>query len=138
MRTFATKPGQAQKRTPWSVVAAPPPSAHRSYRQPEPQPCAAFSHDLARISIYPPAPRLMQRKLAINEAGDEYEAEADRIAAMVTRTPGTQPAPQCACGTCPDCRQGKAKPAGLQLKQGALNGHAQEGAPPLAPQVLRP
>jgi hypothetical protein len=49
-----------------------------------------FGHDFSRISINPPTTRAIQTKLAINEPGDEYEQEADRVAEQVMRMPGPQ------------------------------------------------
>jgi Domain of unknown function (DUF4157) len=42
-----------------------------------------FSHDFSRISTYIPAVQRIQTKLAINEPGDKYEQEANRIADQV-------------------------------------------------------
>jgi hypothetical protein len=44
------------------------------------------SFDFNRISTSPPATGAMQEKLAINQPGDEYEQEADRISDHVTAT----------------------------------------------------
>ena len=49
-----------------------------------------FGHDFSRISINPPTTRAIQTKLAINEPGDEYEQEADRVAEQVMRMPEPQ------------------------------------------------
>lgn len=47
-------------------------------------------HDLSRILIYPPTTGAIQTNLAINEPGDEYEQEADRVAEQVMRMPEPQ------------------------------------------------
>ena len=47
-----------------------------------------------RIPIHAPAPRPIQTKLAVNEPGDEFEREADRLSAQVMR----MPVPQTAAG----------------------------------------
>lgn len=73
-----------------------------------------FAWDISRISMYPPL--AIQTKLVVNQPGDRYEQEADRIAEQVLRAPGpvatppaTTSAPmgpqrQCACGgTCSKC-----------------------------------
>ena len=49
---------------------------------------ARFEHDFSRIPIHPLAAGPIQTKLAINRSGDEYEQEADRIAAQVLASPG--------------------------------------------------
>jgi hypothetical protein len=38
-----------------------------------------FGHDLCRMPIYTSTTGTLQTKLAINQPGDEYEQEADRI-----------------------------------------------------------
>ncbi len=42
-----------------------------------------FGHDFSRIQIHSSAPETMQTKLAINQPGDSYEQEADRVADQV-------------------------------------------------------
>ena len=46
-----------------------------------------FDHGLSRIPITSSAGGAIQTKLAINEPGDSYEQEADRMAEQVMRTP---------------------------------------------------
>lgn len=46
-----------------------------------------LGHDLAQIPIHPRAAEAIQTKLAIDQPGDIYEREADRIANEVTATP---------------------------------------------------
>ena len=46
-----------------------------------------FGHDFSQIPIHSPAARVIQTKLAINEPGDQYEQEADRIANQVLTAP---------------------------------------------------
>jgi len=41
-----------------------------------------FAHDFSRIPIHPPAAGAIQTKLAVNKPGDEYEQEAERVAAQ--------------------------------------------------------
>ncbi len=48
-------------------------------------PC--FARDFSRIPIRPLAAGAIQTKLAINEPGDEYEREADRVAEDMVRMP---------------------------------------------------
>ncbi|GHO83206.1 eCIS core domain-containing protein [Dictyobacter formicarum] len=44
-------------------------------------------HDFSRISTYAPATRVIQTKLTINQPGDQYEQEADRISQQMSATP---------------------------------------------------
>src|SRR5574341_693044 len=46
-----------------------------------------FGHDFSQIRTYAPVVGAIQTKLAINQPGDEYEQEADRIADQVMATP---------------------------------------------------
>jgi flagellum-specific peptidoglycan hydrolase FlgJ len=114
-----------------------------------------FAHPFARIgqlqqSIGTQAvQRLLQKKLAINQPGDEYEREADRIAKEVT-TESARPlaAPKmlsgagiplqrkCSCGgTCSSCQEEEEK---LQRKtEPARASEAVSDAPPIVGDVLR-
>ena len=49
-----------------------------------------FGHDFSRIPIHPPVQGVIQTKRPINELGDSYEQDADRLAEQVTRTPEPQ------------------------------------------------
>lgn len=51
-----------------------------------------------RISVFPQAAARLQPKLAINDPGDSYEQEADRVAAHVMRMPAPALQQKCACG----------------------------------------
>jgi peptidoglycan/xylan/chitin deacetylase (PgdA/CDA1 family) len=46
-----------------------------------------FGHDFSGIPTYTPAAGAIQTKLAINQPGDEYEQEADRVAEQVLAAP---------------------------------------------------
>lgn len=59
---------------------------------------ASFAYDFRRMPIHSPAPRAIQTKLAINQPGDEYEQEADRISEQVMRMSESQLQRACACG----------------------------------------
>src|SRR5512142_2934658 len=62
---------------------------------------------LAQPTTLPFASATLQTKLAVNEPGDEYEQEADRISQAVMRAPGAPPKGACGCGGgCPKCRVG--------------------------------
>jgi hypothetical protein len=50
-----------------------------------------FGHDFGRISIYPPAAEVMQRKLAINKPGGEHEQEVDQVAERRMRRAVSKP-----------------------------------------------
>jgi hypothetical protein len=96
---------------------------------------------------------LLQRKLVVNQPGDVYEREADRVADAVMRASQlsassavsrAMPAPRalqraCSCGgTCADCRQKEEK---LQRKEASAITVAGAGAgaaaPPIVHEVLR-
>ncbi len=51
-----------------------------------------FKFDLSRVPIHPPASQAIQMKLALNEPGDTYEKEADRVADRVITTPASHAA----------------------------------------------
>ena len=97
-------------------------------------------HDFARIPSSPPQTGAIQTKLEINEPGDEYEQEADRVAEHVMRMPEPQVRRACACGgECPRCQTGK----GDQGRQRLQTKHVEFGAlglteaPPSVRDVLR-
>ncbi|MBW2690556.1 MAG: DUF4157 domain-containing protein, partial [Deltaproteobacteria bacterium] len=46
-----------------------------------------FGHDFSRVSVHSTGPGMIQAKLKINEPGDIYEQEADRVADAVMRMP---------------------------------------------------
>ena len=46
-----------------------------------------FAHDFSRTPVYAGKPSLIQTKLIVNQPGDEYEQEADRVAERVIRMP---------------------------------------------------
>ena len=81
----------------------------------------------------------LQTKLEVNEPGDTYEQEADRVAWQVTRTPEPQVQRTCACvkhtgdgGECAECRE---KRLGLQRRAESNSGRG--SAPPIVQEVLR-
>jgi hypothetical protein len=82
----------------------------------------------------------LQRKLAVNKPGDEFEQEADRVADQVMRMP--EPAVQrtCACGgECPKCQRKKSapEPRPLQTKRVPSGTPGEFTAPPVVDEVLR-
>jgi hypothetical protein len=64
-----------------------------------------FGHDFSQIPIHPPAAGAIQTKLEINQPGDDYEQEADRVSERVMRTLEPELQRACACGgESPKCR----------------------------------
>jgi hypothetical protein len=99
-----------------------------------------FGQDLSRIPIHPPAAGAIQTKLAINELGDGYEEDADRMAEQVMRTPEPQLQRACPCGGgCPKCHteQPGREHESLQTKRVQASDTAQIAAPPSVHEVLR-
>ena len=64
-----------------------------------------FGYDFSQIPIHSPVAGVLQTKLAINQPGDQYEQEADRLSEHVMRMPDPQLHRACACGgACPKCQ----------------------------------
>lgn len=58
-----------------------------------------FGHDFTRIPIHSMQPAVLQTKLKVNQPGDVYEQEADRVADQVMRMSASSLAQHtCACG----------------------------------------
>lgn len=87
------------------------------------------AHDFGGISIHAPAARAIQTKLAINEPGDTYEQEADRVSERIVRMPEPRVQRKCACGGTPG-RTGKCEECGK--KRPSLQRMSQDGAGPVA------
>jgi hypothetical protein len=103
-------------------------------------PSPRFAHDSSRIPIHSPRAGVIQPKLAINEPGDEYEQEADRISEQVMRMPEPQLQRACACGgTCPKCQtqQPVQEHERLPAKRVGSDDLGQTAAPPIISDVLR-
>src|ERR1019366_6674944 len=65
----------------------------------------AVRHDFSRISIHP-SPLAIQTRLTVNTPGDQYEQEADRVAAQVMLMPEPQLHRKCSCGgSCAECQK---------------------------------
>lgn len=99
-----------------------------------------FSHDFSQIPIHAPATGAIQTKLVINQPGDEYEQEADRIAQQVMQMPEPQLQRACACGgACPKCNTEQLGPEreGLQTKRVQASATEQVSAPPMVHEVLQ-
>jgi hypothetical protein len=80
-------------------------------------------HDFGRIPIHPPAAGAVRTKLAINQPGDEYEQEADRVSEQVMQMSEPQ------IRSVHDQR--------LQLKPAGESGLGQAGVPSVVHEVLR-
>jgi hypothetical protein len=103
--------------------------------------------DFTRIPVHPRADGAIQTKLAINQPGDSYEQEADRVAGQVMRMAAApvqsrselQVRRSCSCGgSCADCRGKDSKAKGkLQTERVAGNFFGQSIAPPSVHRVLR-
>jgi Domain of unknown function (DUF4157) len=99
-----------------------------------------FGHDFSRMPIHPPATGAIQTKLEINQPGDDYEQEADRVAERVMRMLEPQRQGACACGgECPRCRTeqpGRAQEH-LQTKRVGSGDLGDTAVPPFVQEVLR-
>lgn len=132
MRTFAQKPKATQHTK--SIDSAKPgrsltgqhrvqPSAFQPHSaglneapsaKPLVQDASGFGHDLSRVPVRRVAHANIQTKLKIDEPGDVYEQEADRVAEQVTRTSEPRLQRACACGggasaggSCDSCNKKK-------------------------------
>ncbi len=132
-------PGTLQAKR--SGLAGPQPSSERQlYFRPAWNP--------SRIPIHSVAHPILQAKLSINQPGDAFEQEADRVAARVMSmrpslalTPASN-APriqrQCACGgICSDCRnEARNATAGKLQRKSVTAPPANSTAPPLVQEAL--
>jgi outer membrane protein OmpA-like peptidoglycan-associated protein len=149
MHTFAQKPvtttetssAKPATRGPRSVpqsseVSLPSHGQLTSGNQPSPR----SGHDFSRIPVHPPSAAAIQAKLAINNPGDSYEQEADRLAEQVLRTPESRLQRACTCGGgCSKCHaeQPGARHKSLQTKSVQAGYTGQISAPPIVDNVLR-
>jgi hypothetical protein len=99
-----------------------------------------FGHDFSRIPIHSSAGAAIQAKLSINDVGDEYEREADRVAEQVMRMlePKMQRVPVCGGGSpiCPSEQFGNEHKR-LQTKRVQSSDLDQSSIPPIVHDVLR-
>lgn len=96
-------------------------------------------HEFGRIPR-PPLGEAIPIELALNTPGDEYEREADRVAAKVMRMPEPQLQPACACGGgCPQCQTAQLGQENQRLltKRAQPSGLSQTVVPPVVHEVLR-
>ena len=78
-----------------------------------------FEHDLSRIPIRPGVMGAFQAKLAINEPGDRYEQEADRVSEQVMRAEshdGIRAAPPAIQRLCTGCGEDQDEEKALQRR----------------------
>jgi hypothetical protein len=96
-----------------------------------------FGHDFSRVLLHPPAAGVIQTKLAINQPGDIYEQEADRVAGQGIRMPEPQRR-TCACGGgCPKCEIQRLAYEHAQPKRVQTNDSVEVVAAPIVHDVLR-
>ncbi len=92
-----------------------------------------------RIPERPVTAGVLQTKLTINQPGDAYEQEADRVAAQVMRMPEPTLQRACACGgECPDCKAAQTGGEGERLQTKPVpGGTGSVAAPSSVHEVLR-
>lgn len=99
-----------------------------------------FDHDSSRIPMHPPAAGVIQKKLAINQPGDSYEQEADRVAEGVMRMPELRLQRACPCaGGCSNCNtaQPVREHGSVQTQRVHTSDTGQTAAPPIVYEALR-
>jgi len=116
-----------------------------------------FGHDFSRVRVHSTGQEMIQTKLKINEPGDIYEQEADRVADQVMRMPDPVPFPQSPVNSHPEGssiqsagyyhekdiqrKEDNYKEKGIvQMKQGSLasgvGGQSSGAVPPILHEVL--
>jgi hypothetical protein len=101
---------------------------------------ARFGHDFRRVPGRRPAPEAIQIKPAINQPGDKFEQEADRVSERVMRMPQAQRQGACACGgACPKCQteQPGQEQELLQARRLGSGDPGPTAVPPMVHAVLR-
>ena len=99
-----------------------------------------FGHYFSRIPNHPPAAKALQTKLAINQPGDIYEEEADRVSEQVINMSAPQLQRTCVRGgECPKCQteQPGQQHERLQTKHIVSSDFGQTEVPPIVHEVLR-
>ncbi len=116
----------------------------RLSRMLDPQPESSSAHGMA--AHVPTSSRAMplQRKLTVNQPGDIYEQEADRVADQVMRMPEPQQESRCTCGgiveaggECAQCRMRRMEVQRQPTTSSAPAVDASQAAPPIVEEVLR-
>jgi Domain of unknown function (DUF4157) len=104
-------------------------------------PSARFGPDLSKIPIHPlAAATAVQAKLAVNDPGDEYELEADRVANVIMRMPEPQSQrTRTDHAGCPGCQTEppEQEPERLQTKHAGTGDLGQTAAPPIVHDILQ-
>lgn len=96
----------------------------------------------SRSSQLVPAPKILQAKLTVNEPGDQYEQEADRVAEQVMRMPltSTRLQRQCGCGGASSsggsCQECESRPSLIQ-RRAASTADSGTQAPNIVDEMLR-
>lgn len=92
-----------------------------------------FGHHFSNIRIHAPMPETIQTKLAVNQPGDSYEQEAERVAEQIMEieSPGLSETP-------PGSQDAKLGANDLLTRKGASDTsvHEATSAPPLVDEVL--
>ncbi|MBZ5489558.1 MAG: DUF4157 domain-containing protein [Acidobacteriia bacterium] len=149
MSTFSPK--ESRQRTPSSTPSLIAPTRSINHQQ---HPILNLQRTIgnqAALRLMQAPVRSIQRKLAINEPGDAYEQEADRVSEQVMRMPETRTAAAaassaaprvqraCACGgTCDDCKKhSEDEHARVQMKAAGPRSSGGMEAPPIVHEALR-
>ena len=145
MRTFSQKQNQAQEQASSSLARPKRPTLGLDHRE---HPALHLQRTIGNQAMLrvlrtavptPPSAPAIQTKLAINQPGDEYEQEADRVAEQVMRMPEPQLQRACACGgTCHKCQTERPdqEHGRLQTKRAGSSDHEQTVVPPIVHEVL--
>ncbi len=118
MRTFSQKQNQPQRPVPASLAQSNRATLGLAQREPPTPYCSQtssrrFGHNFSQIPIHPLPTGALQTKLAINQLGDQYEQEAERVSAQVMRTAEPTPlapsygAPATLQRKCAECARGE-------------------------------
>jgi hypothetical protein len=127
--------GSDPRRVGFSPAHAEAPDAGSLVRSP-----LRFGHDSSRIPIDSPANETIPTRLVINQPGDEFEHEADRVTREVMGVSEPASGRECACGnSCPACqaKQSSGEHHFLQTKSRSANARGPETAPPAVHETLR-
>jgi len=102
---------------------------------------SSFGHSIAKLPSLSSAPLSLKPKLKINQPGDKYEQEADRVADMVMRMPEPTVQRKCSCGGggCSKCNGGHSESEHelLQMKRVDASSLGPDEAPPIVHEVLQ-
>ena len=95
-----------------------------------------FGHNFSRIPIHAP---VIQAQLAINQPGDEFEQEAERISHQVTHMPEPQlqdSSPREGAYAGHQVEQAEREPEHVQVKPVQVGGAGQMAAPPIVSEAV--